>query len=159
MGFPIEGTTSMDVPLTPTDLQKFEEEITDGEAEAMIETAWARAQDVAPCLTGQIGDEPAPPLTDVETVIVKDVLRAAILRWHDRGSGAHSQRTAGEYGETLRAGDTNLFRPNEIRDLQKVCGTSRRRGKASTILTGVFTLPTPTVHPFLTGPDESGHSL
>lgn len=142
----------MDIPLLVADLQKFDDTISSAAGEDMLATAWARAIDAAPCL----GDEEAEPLSDVEVQIVRDVLRSAVLRWHDRGSGAHSQRTAGEYGETLRAGDTNLFRPNEIRDLHKVCGTSRRRGKASTILTSsMWDAPTPTVHPFLTGPDES----
>lgn len=143
----------MQAPIQFSDLQKFDAELDQAQAEDMIATAWARAQRIAPCLK-----EEAPELDSSDIEIVKDVLRSAILRWSERGSGAVVQRTAGEYGETLAKADDsgNLFRPNEIRDLQSVCGNARKRGRASTI----STIPTgyygdePTVHPFLTDTDN-----
>lgn len=138
----------MQNPLTRDALKVFSPELSNDTADAMLATAWARAQQAAPCLR-----EDAPDLDSADVEIIKDVLRSAILRWDERGSGAVAQRTAGEYGETFRASDSStLFRPNEIRDLQSVCGNVRKRGRASTI----STIPpgyhqTPTVHPFLTG--------
>lgn len=137
----------MQAPIQFSDLQKFAPELQQAQAEDMIATAWARAQQAAPCLKDE-----ATELDPSDVEIVKDVLRSAILRWDDRGSGAVAQRTAGEYGETFRAGESNLFRPNEIRDLRSVCGNVRKRGRASTISTvppGYYEAPT--VHPFLTG--------
>lgn len=101
---------------------------------------------------------PRPDDTDIE--ILKDVVRSAILRWNDRGSGAIVSRNAGEYGETLNRADDKraLYRPGEIRDLQAVCGNVRKRGQASTI----STIPhahnddagVDPVHPFLLGDDD-----
>lgn len=119
-------------PITAEDLQKFDANMEAATAEDMIRTAWVRALRLAPCLKEPDFDDPA----DLE--IVKDVLRGAILRWSERGSGAVTQRTAGEYGETLKESDSALFRPQEIRDLQSLCSGYRKRGRASTI----STLPT-----------------
>ncbi|MCF8606024.1 hypothetical protein L5I01_21975 [Gordonia sp. HY442] len=139
----------MQTPIQFSDLQKFDDSLDQAQAEDMISTAWARAGQAAPCLRDN-----ATELGAADLEIVKDVMRSAILRWAERGSGAVVQRTAGEYGETLaRIDDSgNLFRPQEIRDLRSVCGNVRKRGRASTI----STIPTPTtvvptVHPFLTG--------
>lgn len=124
----------MALPTPPIEfsyLSPFDDELTEAEATPMIRSAWARAISIAPCL-GTGFDE----LTDVQKEIVCDVLRGAILRWADRGSGAVAQRNAGDYGETLRGGSTGLFQPDEIRDLQDVCSEHKRRGRATTIPTG-----------------------
>lgn len=118
-----------DAPIVPADLQKFDADLDTATAEDMIRTAWVRALRLAPCLGEEDFDSPL----DLE--VVKDVLRGAILRWNERGAGAVQQRTAGEYGETLREDNANLFRPNEIRDLQSLCSDYRKRGRASTIST------------------------
>lgn len=144
----------MQPPITYPDLQKFDATLDQAQADDMIATAWARAGQAAPCLK-DAGDD---TLDAEDLEIVKDVLRSAILRWVERGSGAVVSRSAGEYGETLaRIDDSgNLFRPGEIRDLKQVCGNLRKRGRASTISTlppwagG----PTPTVHPFLTDTED-----
>ena len=116
-------------PITAADLQKFDADLETATAGDMIRTAWVRALRFAPCLKEEDFDDEA----DLE--IVKDVLRGAILRWAERGSGAVTQRNAGEYGETLKASDTALFRPQEIRDLQSLCSGYRKRGLATTIST------------------------
>lgn len=116
-------------PLTPEDLLKFSDDLDSDAAADMIRTAWARALRLAPCLK-------EPDFEDPEGLeVLKDVLRTAILRWHDRGSGAVVQRTAGEYGETLRSDGGALFLPQEIRDLQSLCKDYRKRGRASTLST------------------------
>lgn len=118
-----------EAPITAEDLQKFDSDLETATAQDMIRTAWVRARRVAPCLK-----EPEffDDLEDIE--LLKDILRGAILRWNERGSGAVTSRNAGEYGETLKA-DASLFRPQEIRDLQSLCSGFRRRGRASTIST------------------------
>lgn len=139
-----------DAPISYTDLQKFDGDLEQGMADDMIATAWSRAQRAAPCLADDDSD-----LTAADIEIVKDVLRSAILRWAERGTGVVAQRTAGEYGETIRDNGSTLFRPNEIRDLLGVCGSIRKRGRASTISTlpSWAGPPTPDVHPFLTDTD------
>ncbi|QDM56434.1 head-to-tail adaptor [Gordonia phage Pons] len=129
-----------EAPITFADLQKFDDEITEGEAQDMIATAWARAKRAAPCL----GDAEWPGTdagADEDVEILKDTMRGAILRWADRGSGAVQARSAGDYGETIVTGDGNLYRPNEIRELQDLCKSYRRRGSATTILTGPYAAP------------------
>ncbi|QFG05086.1 head-to-tail adaptor [Gordonia phage Dre3] len=120
-----------DAPIEFSDLSPFDDELTEGEATPMIRSAWARAISIAPCLGDKFDD-----LTDVQKEIVKDTLRGAILRWAERGSGAVTQRNAGDYGETLKGGTDGLYWPAEIRDLQDVCSEHKRRGRASTIPTG-----------------------
>lgn len=144
----------MQPPITYPDLQKFDAALDEAQADDMIATAWARAGQAAPCLRDAHDDT----LDAEDLEIVKDVLRSAILRWVERGSGAVVSRNAGEYGETLaRIDDSgNLFRPGEIRDLKEVCGNVRKRGRASTIATLPTSAggPTPTVHPVLTDTED-----
>lgn len=129
------------------DLAPFDDSLSEAEAQIMIRSAWAKAILVAPCLR----DDDALSGDPAQAEVVKEVLRGAILRWAERGAGAISQRQAGEYSETLRRIGSNRFRPNEIRDLQNVCSSERRKPRASTILTGNWgAIPTPTVHPFFT---------
>ena len=90
-------------------------------AQQMIEDAEALALMVAPCLADA---------GFAHTDAVRAILRGAVLRWQDSGSGARTSRTVGPYGESI---DTTkdrrgMFWPSEISDLQKLCsGRSRVR--------------------------------
>lgn len=82
---------------------------------AMIDDAEAMAITVAPCLEGS--------LTAAQGAAVKAILRGAILRWHEAGSGALQSKTAGPFSATFdtRIQRRGMFFPSEITDLQKVC--------------------------------------
>lgn len=103
--------------IDPSDLAPFAT-IDAAKAEAMIEDAQAWAFAVAPCLVGD--------LTDVQLSAVRAVLRAAILRWHEAGSGAVQQQSAGPFAMSLdtRQERRGMFWPSEIKQLQDVCAGS-----------------------------------
>lgn len=107
--------------IKPEDLAPFAS-IAEAKATAMIEDAEAMAKLVAPCIA------------DTEfahTAAVKAVLRGAILRWNDAGSGAVTTQTAGPYSQTYDNRQTrkSLFWPSEIEQLQDLC-TPEGTGKA-----------------------------
>lgn len=86
-------------------------------AQAMIDDALALAARVAPCiLTAEFEYAAA----------AKAILRGAILRWNDSGSGALQAQTAGPFGQTLdtRQVRKGMFWPSEIEQLQELCGLS-----------------------------------
>ena len=98
----------------------------------MIEDAEALAVLTAPCLTGT--------LTTLQSAAVRAVLRGAILRWNDSGSGALSAQAAGPFSQTLdtRQERRGMFWPSEIGQLQGICGSTA----------GIYTVS-------LAGPDPS----
>jgi hypothetical protein len=85
-------------------------------AEAMIEDAEAMAVLAAPCITA--GDFSY-------VAAVRAILRGAVLRWNDSGSGALQAQTAGPFGQTLdtRQQRRGMFWPSEIEQLQGLCRT------------------------------------
>lgn len=85
-------------------------------AEAMIADAEATAILTAPCLTD---------LEDAQKLgAVKAILRAAILRWHDAGTGAVQQVSAGPFQQSIQVqARRSLFWPSEIEQLQGLCKT------------------------------------
>lgn len=91
--------------------------INDDKAQAMIDDATAMAALAAPCLA----DESS--LTPTQMAAAKALLRAAILRWEDAGSGAVASETMGPFGVTVdtRQPRRNMFWPSEIAALQKIC--------------------------------------
>lgn len=103
------------VTITPDDLAPFAS-IPDEKAEAMIADALAMAGLVAPCITDEDFAHPDA---------AKAVIRGAILRWHEAGTGAVQQQTAGPYGQTLdtRQPRRSMFWPSEIEQLQSMCAT------------------------------------
>lgn len=114
--------------LTPEDLQVFAPTLSDEKAAAMIADASAMAVRVAPCIATS---------TDAGVLAaVKAVLRAAILRWNDAGSGAlvTKQNTVGPFNnaETYdnRSKRSGLFWPDEIETLQGLCDDSTRKAFA-----------------------------
>jgi len=86
-------------------------------AEAMIEDAEAMAVLAAPCITAD---------TFTNTTAVKAILRGAILRWNEAGTGALSTQQAGPYGMSLdtRQERRGMFWPSELTQLQGLCGTT-----------------------------------
>lgn len=118
--------------IDPADLTPFAT-IAEPKAEAMIEDAEAMAKEVAPCITDTAFTKQAA---------VKAILRAAILRWNDAGSGAKVTQAALGYSQTIDTSTSRkgLFWPSEIEQLQKLCAPEGG-GKAynvDTLGTGVI---------------------
>lgn len=110
--------------LQPTDLAPFAD-IDDAKAKAMIEDAEATAATVAPCITesGFLED-------DTRVAYVRAVIRGAVLRWNESGSGAYQAQTAGPFGVTMdtRQERRGMFWPSEISQLQDACKRYRGGG-------------------------------
>lgn len=105
------------VQLDIDDLLPFAPGLDEAKATLMIEDALATAAMVAPCiLEDTFSREPQ----------AKAIIRGAILRWIDSGSGAIVSQAAGPFSQTI---DTSRVRrgmywPSEINDLQKLCRSS-----------------------------------
>lgn len=108
------------VAISKTDLDAFADDITEAKAREMIADAMAMALFVAPCLDD-------PQLTDKKAAAAKAIIRGAILRWHDAGSGALSQKqqTAGVFSQSETFDNRQIRRamywPSEIEQLQSIC--------------------------------------
>lgn len=109
------------VVITPEDLYPFAD-IPEAKAQAMIADAIAMAARVAPCI---IEDD------FTYSAAAKAIIRSAILRRNDSGSGAVSQVGAGSFQQSFdnRQPHRGLFWPSEIEDLQGLC-SSTPRGRA-----------------------------
>lgn len=101
------------VTLTPADLAPFAT-IEKAKADEMIADALGLATLAAPCIITEGFAYPAA---------AKAVLRGAILRWNEAGTGARGSQTAGPYaiGFDTSTPRRRLFWPSEIEDLQKMC--------------------------------------
>jgi hypothetical protein len=104
------------VSITVDDLAPFAD-IEEAKAEAMIEDALAMAVLHAPCITAE--DFAYPDAA-------KAVIRGAILRWHDSGTGASQQLTALGFSQAFdtRQQRRGMFWPSEIEQLEKLCKAS-----------------------------------
>lgn len=113
------------VTLVVDDLLPFAPEIDPDKAAVMIEDALALAVAAAPCITDPEFEHAGA---------AKAIIRGAILRWNDAGSGAVTQLSAGSFQQTIdnRSERKRMFWPSEITDLQRLCG-DRRVGGAFTI--------------------------
>lgn len=111
--------------ITPEDLAPFAN-IPEAKALAMIADAEAKAVIAAPPL----GD-PAK-LTEVQRAQVKAILRDAILRWNDRGSGALTQTSIGQVSVSSDTRSTSraLFTDGELGLLRSIAATGRVGGRA-----------------------------
>ncbi len=100
--------------ITIADLEPFAD-IEIGKAQAMIDDATAMAARVAPCITRS--DFPYPDAA-------RAILRGAILRWNDAGTGAVQTQQAGPFSQTLDTSKVRraMFWPSEIEQLQELCG-------------------------------------
>lgn len=101
------------VTLTLADLEPFAT-IDPYKADAMIEDALAIAARVAPCIMDAAFEHDGA---------ARAVIRRAVLRWNDSGTGAVTTQQAGPFGQTLdtRQPHRSLFWPSEITDLQDLC--------------------------------------
>jgi len=105
------------VTLVPADLEPFAT-IDAIKAAAMIEDAMAIAARVAPCI---ITEE------FLYDAAARAILRGAVIRWHEAGSGAMSAQsiTTGPFGQSqtvdTRQTRRSMFWPSEIEQLQDLC--------------------------------------
>lgn len=78
-------------------------------------------------------------LTVPQSMALKAILRGAILRWNDAGSGAKSSQSAGPFSETIdtTVSRRGMFWPSEITNLQSICSDGLS-GKAFSIDTVSF---------------------
>ena len=116
--------------MTPVDLTPFVQ-MDATKAQAMIDDALALAARVAPCIT-----EDSFEHVDA----ARAILRGAIIRWHEAGSGALQAQTVGPFGQTLdtRQQRRGMFWPSEIEMLQSLCSN----GDSTTGAFAIDTLPT-----------------
>lgn len=113
--------------LSPSDLAAFAS-IDAAKAQAMIEDAEAMAVLAAPCITAT---------GFANTAAVRAILRGAVLRWNEAGTGALQSQQAGSFGMTLdtRQERRGMFWPSEIVQLQGLC-VGAEGGTYSTSLAG-----------------------
>lgn len=103
--------------LATSDLTPFAD-IDEAKAYAMIADAEAMAALAAPCITD--------PLFAADATLsgaLKAILRGAIIRWHEAGSGALQQQQVGPFGQTVdtRQQRRGMFWPSEIEQLRDLC--------------------------------------
>lgn len=111
------------VSLTPADLEPFAT-IPEAKALLMIEDALALAARVAPCIND-------PEFSFAAAA--KAVIRGAILRWNDAGSGALTSEQLEDYRYVTdsRQPRRGMFWPSEIEQLQDLCRTGGPSGAYS----------------------------
>jgi len=111
----------MAINLTVAELQVFEPGIDTAQAAVWITDALAWAYRAAPCLRDADQDSE-------EVTAAKAVIRAAILRWSDAGSGAVTQVSTLDFSQTIdnRNPRKSLFWPSEIKQLRQLCGSGGR---------------------------------
>jgi hypothetical protein len=104
------------VSIGPGDLDPFAD-IEMGKALAMCDDALARASRIAPCIVTEEFEYPEA---------AKAILRGAILRWHEAGTGVVQQQGAGPFQQTVdtRQPRKSMFWPSEIQELQALCAES-----------------------------------
>lgn len=123
--------------LDPADLTAFNDGIDPFKAAEMIADATALAMLAAPCLADEDNILTAPQLA-----AVKAILRGAILRWNDSGTGALQAQTAGPFSQTYDTRQTrrSLFWPSEIEQLQSICKGADTGGAFSIDTVGFGTI-------------------
>lgn len=108
------------VTVTPDDLAPFAT-IDPVKAQAMIDDALALAARAAPCILD--ADFAYPDAA-------RAIIRGAVLRWNDSGSGAVTQQTAGPFNQSIDTRTTrkSMFWPSEITELQRLCEDNTSSG-------------------------------
>lgn len=108
--------------LTVDDLFPFLPNLDEAKGQAMVEDALALAAVIAPCIF-----EP----DFAHGGAARAILRGAVLRWADQGSGAQPALVAGPFQMTPQTQvRRSLFFPSEIAELQGLCGGGRGRAFA-----------------------------
>lgn len=103
------------VTLTAADLEPFAT-IAAAKADVLVEDAVARAARVAPCILDA-------SLSETNEIAARGVIRDAVLRRNDAGSGALQSEDAGPFSKSLDTREPRrvLFWPSEIKELQAIC--------------------------------------
>jgi hypothetical protein len=101
------------VVFVPADLEPFAT-IEAAKAQAMIDDALALAARIAPCINDEDFAYPGAALA---------ILRSAVLRWNDAGTGAVQTYQVGQVSQGFdnRTPRKSLFWPSEIEALQELC--------------------------------------
>ena len=122
--------------LTPADLAPFAT-IDEAKASAMIEDAEASAALAAPCIT-----DPLFQADETLAAAARSILRGAVLRWHDSGSGAVTQQGVGPFQQSVdtRQVRRGMFWPSEISQLRDLCSRFTNAGDAKAF--AIDTAPT-----------------
>lgn len=126
--------------ILPADLASFAT-IDPAKAADMIADAEAMAVLTAPCLPDLLvappGETPADAVRrEAKLAALKAILRSAVLRWNEAGTGAVStkQMTMGPFSESTavdtRTQRRSLFWPSELTDLQRLCSSSESKAFA-----------------------------
>jgi hypothetical protein len=103
------------VALTPDDLNPFlDSPIPVERAVLMIQDAIAIAATVAPCIASD---------DFTKASAAKAIIRGAILRWHEAGSGSTTTQQAGPFLQGMSTPRKGMFWPSEITDLQALCSS------------------------------------
>lgn len=118
--------------LQVSDLTPFAE-IDQAKAAEMIADAEAWAVMAAPCLK-----TPEFQADADMAAAVKSVIRQAVLRWHEAGTGVVTQTQMGPFGQSVdtRQARKGMFWPSEITQLRDLCAEftgASSSGKAFTI--------------------------
>jgi hypothetical protein len=121
-----EPNTDEPTPLiVASDLSAFAT-IPKAKADEMIEDALGQAEIFAPCIFED---------SFAKQRAAKSILRGAILRWNEAGTGAIVGQSAGIYGQTVdtRQPRRAMFYPSEIDALRKLCRSDDDTGGAFAI--------------------------
>jgi hypothetical protein len=119
------------VTLAPADLAPFAT-IDVAKAQEMIDDALARAARVAPCIRDTA-------LSADNSRTARSIIRDAILRWNDAGSGGIAQQSAGPFQMTVdtRQRRRELFTDADKDELRAIC-----RDHAGVVGGGAFGIDT-----------------
>ena len=103
--------------LTVDDLAPFAS-IPEEKAEAMIDDAEAMAVLAAPCITAE---------GFTNTAALRAILRGAVLRWNDAGTGALQSQSAGPFSAQMdtRQERRGMFTTTEVVALQNLCADAQ----------------------------------
>lgn len=109
------------VYLVPADLAPFAE-IEESKALEMIADVEAKAVMAAPCIT-----DPEFLADEALNRGVRSILRSAVLRWNDAGTGVFTQLGAGPFqaSSDTRSERKPLLWPSEISELRDLCARFR----------------------------------
>lgn len=113
--------------LTPADLKEFAT-ITYAKAQDMIDDALGVAFIYAPCV---LADDFAP----AKRKAAKAIIRGAILRWIEAGTGSVQTQSSMSYSQTLdtRQPRKVMFLPSELDALRRLCRSDDDTGGAFAI--------------------------
>jgi hypothetical protein len=118
--------TPPDPLLVPADFNEFASTVSTEKRQQMIDDALGLALFHAPCIaTSEFAHRAA----------AKAIVRGAILRWIEAGSGAVVTQSTMSYGQTIdtRQPRRGMFYPSEIADLKRLCGAADDTGGAFNI--------------------------